>query len=74
MNVTVSKGNLHDFSVCLPASKSLSHRALIAAGLSSTACRLHHVADNNDTSATMHALKMRGASFTKDGEDWLVHG
>lgn len=74
MNVTVSKGNLHDFSVCLPASKSLSHRALIAAGLSSTECRLHHVADNNDTSATMHALKMRGASFTKDGEDWLVHG
>ncbi|MEE8807121.1 MAG: 3-phosphoshikimate 1-carboxyvinyltransferase [Lactimicrobium sp.] len=74
MKASVSKGSLHDFSISLPASKSLSHRALISAGLSDRTCSLHHVADNNDIAATMQALQMWGTSFAKEGEDWIVHG
>jgi 3-phosphoshikimate 1-carboxyvinyltransferase len=60
--------------IALPASKSLSHRALIAASLSKGDVLIHHPAHNRDTEATMQVLSHLGASFEAEGEDVLVHG
>ena len=58
------------FRPVLPADKSLSHRALIAASLAGEGCRLFSLAENDDVKATDKALKtleiLRAESFPKD--------
>ena len=56
-------------AVRIPSSKSLSHRALIAAALGNGTSRIHNLVFNQDTEATMRALSGLGVSFhqTEDG-------
>lgn len=61
-------------SVSVPASKSLSHRALITAALSEETSRLYGLADNADIQATVRGLRDLGCSVHQDGDTWLVRG
>ncbi len=60
--------------VVIPASKSLSHRALIAAGLADGTSRITNLVDNEDTRATINCLKKLGATFEENGNELIVHG
>lgn len=73
MKVMISKGS-KDTSISVPSSKSLSHRALIAASLSASKTRLYNIVDNKDTQATMGCLKALGVSFEKAADALVVHG
>lgn len=74
MKTVISKGTPVHTAVSIPASKSLSHRALITAALASGTSRIIAAADNNDIQATLRCIKAFGASAETDGEDLLVKG
>ncbi|MBI5520138.1 MAG: 3-phosphoshikimate 1-carboxyvinyltransferase [Desulfovibrio sp.] len=58
-----------------PASKSLSHRALICAALAGGGSRLAGVLESQDTARTMGCLSACGASFSRAHEgEFLVRG
>lgn len=65
---------LNGATIEIPASKSLSHRALITAALADGTSRIKNVVKNNDTDATIACMEKLGAKFEKEGEDWIVHG
>jgi len=73
MNVTLFP-SFAEGSVLAPPSKSMAHRALIAAALSPGESRLFPIADSQDMLATMDALTALGAGFTRTGEEILVKG
>ncbi len=50
-------------SLKVPASKSITHRALICAALSGTPCRVSNALVSDDTLATAAALKVLGTRF-----------
>ncbi|MBI2444805.1 3-phosphoshikimate 1-carboxyvinyltransferase [Candidatus Micrarchaeota archaeon] len=56
-------------SVKVPASKSITHRALICAALAQKPCRVANVLISDDTLATAAALKVLGATFSGDQVD-----
>ena len=61
--------------VTAPASKSFSHRYLIAAALASGTSTIHNVLDSNDTTCTREILSLAGAKFTPlAGGSWQVQG
>lgn len=61
--------------VAAPASKSLSHRALIAAALAPGISTVRHVSDGADLERTRDILSAVGAELTPDGRDsWRVRG
>ncbi|EGJ50209.1 3-phosphoshikimate 1-carboxyvinyltransferase [Desulfocurvibacter africanus] len=62
-------------TISAPASKSVSHRALIAAALAPGESELSGVLVSNDTTgATLPCLLAMGATFTRDGGDVRVRG
>ena len=73
MDVTIfnEKSKTGPFTPLLPADKSLSHRALIAASLAGEGCRLFSIAENDDVKATAKALKtlerLRAEDSPEDG-------
>ena len=73
MKVTIHGGS-RAAVIALPASKSLSHRALICAALSEGTAVIHHAAENKDTEATMRVMSHLGASFERKEDDVIVHG
>ena len=58
----------------IPASKSLSHRALIAAALADGISEIRNLAVNDDISATVNCLRMLGARIGASQNTILVHG
>ncbi|MBU1003903.1 MAG: 3-phosphoshikimate 1-carboxyvinyltransferase [Proteobacteria bacterium] len=64
-------GTVH---VQAPASKSMSHRAVIAAALASGSSLLHNVLDSDDLTRTMGCLTACGATFEFKGRDLKVVG
>ena len=58
----------------VPSSKSLSHRALIAASLAGGISEIKNLADNNDTEATINCLRMLGVRIGNTHGTVLVHG
>ena len=74
MKTAVSRGKPVHTAVQIPASKSLSHRALITAALASGTSRIIAAADNQDIQATLRCIKAFGASVETDGGDLLVKG
>lgn len=60
--------------VTIPPSKSLSHRALIAAALAVGTSRIKNVLFSKDIDATLSALSALGATFEKVGNDIIVTG
>ncbi len=57
-----------------PASKSMSHRALIAAALAPGRSTLRGVLDSRDILCTMSCLAEGGATFSEDGDEVRVYG
>lgn len=60
--------------VSLPSSKSLSHRALIAAALANGDSFIQGISESKDTKATMNVLEHLGISFERNDSGILVHG
>lgn len=64
----------------IPASKSLSHRALICAGLAQGTSTIYNLGTSQDIEATMECLKALGATFSKEDQAlgllnaWQVKG
>ena len=74
MNVTLSQSQLQG-SLAVVSSKSLSHRALIAAGLAQGISTIHNLLDCDDLTATKNALKALGVRIEKKtiyGGTWRV--
>ena len=61
-------------TVPAPPSKSMAHRALIAAALAEGESEVFPLALSEDILATMDCLSSLGACFTKDGDRVLVRG
>ncbi len=57
-----------------PASKSLSHRALLAAGLARGVCELENVLDSEDIRRTRDCLEALGAGISGQGSSLSVNG
>lgn len=74
MNKIIIPGKIRTAQIEIPSSKSLSHRALITASLADGISIIHHLAENNDTQATMSLMQKAGATFEKRGDDLYVHG
>jgi 3-phosphoshikimate 1-carboxyvinyltransferase len=75
MIAVIKPGMREGKPVRIPGSKSMSHRALIAAALSEKDTVIRGLVENNDTAATMDCLAQLGAAFEpmKDGS-LFVHG
>lgn len=74
MEITVSRGKPADTVICVPSSKSLSHRVLIAAALAEGTSRISRLADNEDITATRRCIEAFGAKIRADGNDLIVEG
>ena len=61
-------------NITVPPSKSISHRALIAAALADGKSRIENVLDCEDTRATIDALTALGADIKRDGSNIIVKG
>ena len=61
-------------SVTVPGDKSVSHRALIFAGLARGECSLQGLSSGEDVHATRRALAAMGVSIADRGEALTVHG
>lgn len=58
--------------VQIPPSKSISHRALIAAALAGKACKIENIILSKDISATLQCIKALGVDFAVDQEAGVV--
>lgn len=74
MMVEVRENKVHDFKVMVPPSKSYMHRCLITACLIRGKSYLYDCCFNNDTTATMNALRKLGAVIEVDGTNVIVDG
>lgn len=61
-------------SISAPPSKSYSHRALLAAGLSEGQCVLEGVLESEDIYATLECLGALGATYTYEGSTIVIQG
>lgn len=60
--------------ILVPPSKSISHRALIAAALADGESRIYNLLDCVDTTATIDALTALGAKIEQNGSCTIVNG
>jgi 3-phosphoshikimate 1-carboxyvinyltransferase len=60
--------------VSVPSSKSLCHRAIIAAGLASDNCNIENVVFSQDIIATCNAMRDIGVSVTAKESDVILKG
>ncbi len=79
MNILITPSPVQG-QVKIPASKSLSHRALICAGLAQGTSTIYNLGTSQDITATMNCLKELGAFFSKEDQAlglldaWKVQG
>lgn len=66
MDMTYIEPNMLKGTVQVPPSKSVAHRAIIAAALSKGACRIRNLAMSKDVQATLGAMKRLGSEFCFD--------
>lgn len=74
MNKIVLKPAKVKGSVAVPSSKSVAHRALIAAAFSNKPVIVKNIDFSNDIYATMDSLKQLGVTFVEKEEGILVDG
>ncbi len=55
-------------------SKSVTHRALVAAALASGPTELHGALDADDTRASLEGLAALGVGVARQADRWIVHG
>lgn len=70
MNVIITPNRLIG-DVIIPPSKSLSHRAIIAASLADGVSKISNIMYSNDIIATINAMRALGASI-EEYEDYLI--
>ncbi len=73
MNVRIKPGLLKG-DLIVPPSKSLSHRAIIAAGLSKGKSVISNILFSKDILATISAIEAIGAKVTRDGDTLTIIG
>ncbi len=73
MDIKITPAYLNG-KILVPPSKSISHRALIAASLADGESRIYNLLDCVDTTATIGALRALGAEITQDGSCTIVKG
>jgi 3-phosphoshikimate 1-carboxyvinyltransferase len=61
-------------TIAAPGDKSISHRAIILAGLAIGTSRISRLLDSGDVAATIAAMRAMGARIERDGADWIVDG
>lgn len=61
-------------TVTATPSKSLTHRAMVLAGLANGDSRLRGPLISGDTEATKRGMEQLGASFRQEGDDYIVRG
>lgn len=71
--VTITPSKLSG-KITVPASKSISHRALICAALAKGKSRIGNLLDCADTRATIDILTSFGARITQDKDETVVEG
>ncbi|MBQ1531743.1 MAG: 3-phosphoshikimate 1-carboxyvinyltransferase [Solobacterium sp.] len=74
MKALIRKGTADGFTVRIPPSKSLSHRALIVSALADGTSKIIHPADNRDMKATIRCLRQLGARIHEEGDHCIVEG
>jgi 3-phosphoshikimate 1-carboxyvinyltransferase len=60
--------------ITVPGDKSISHRALMFAGLAVGETRITGLLEGEDVLRTAAAMRALGAEIRRDGADWLVAG
>lgn len=73
-NIVIQGGQFLKGEVVIPPSKSLSHRAIIAAGLSEGSCKVENIIQSQDIIATTKCMSQLGASFVEVDGDLEVVG
>lgn len=73
MKIKITPSHLKG-SVTPPSSKSVFHRALIAAALAKGESKIFPCAFSDDVTATMQALRALGAAVAENGESIIVKG
>lgn len=70
MNAIVIKPSRLNGRICAPPSKSMSHRAIICAGLSNGESKVEHVILSKDIKASIDAMRSLGASIEIRGDEY----
>jgi 3-phosphoshikimate 1-carboxyvinyltransferase len=73
MNVRIKKGKLNGI-VNVPSSKSLTHRAIIAASLASGTSHIKNINKSKDIEATIKAMRQLGASIIESNNELTIVG
>lgn len=73
MNVTIQPKKLEG-EIVIPPSKSLSHRAIIAAGLASGRSVISNVLFSKDILATIQAMRACGATIEQKKDSLIIYG
>jgi 3-phosphoshikimate 1-carboxyvinyltransferase len=74
MNITPPKTSAVDLTFTAPASKSYTHRALIAAALAEGKSTLFRPLESEDTKLTANALRMLGVTIEEQERKMIVTG
>ena len=61
-------------SVRIPPSKSMAHRAIIAASLAQGTSHITNIDFSDDISATIEGMRQLGADITVENDRVTVHG
>lgn len=73
-NIVIRGGQFLKGDVVIPPSKSLSHRAIIAAGLSQDTCQVDNIIQSQDIKATSKCMENMGAVFQVDENTLTIKG
>ncbi len=66
MDIVTIEPKMLKGTVCIPPSKSVAHRAIIAAALSGEPCVLSNVTISEDIEATLNCVRILGVAFRKN--------
>lgn len=73
-NIHIKSGKFLEGDVVIPPSKSLSHRAIIAASLASGNSRIDNLIQSKDIQVTTDCMANLGAKFTQSNDGYDVEG
>ena len=72
--IEIKPGHVEDTTVCVPGSKSYTHRMLIAAALSDGACEVRNPLHSEDTLITRRCLSEMGVSIEEAPDHLRIQG
>ena len=73
MKVTIERSEI-DGRITAPASKSMTHRAVICSALARGRSRVEHPLSADDTEATLRVLQALGVGVEKLEKSWIIEG